>query len=94
MPCSATLGRNLRTAFPGLTIARLDQIWDWVVAMPRGQVMLPDTDLVNPDELVAALHLARHLEHRNTEQLQKLVKNLSAHGKRWRFPKSYAEEDA
>ena len=88
------LSRNLRDAFPGLTVARLDKLWAWMVTMPRGQVMpaVIDTDLVSADELVVVLHLARELAHRHAADLCDVINEQSARRKRSLYPNSYEEE--
>ena len=89
---SMELSKNLRARFPELTVKRLDAMWEWVVKMPRG-VVDPRTlelDAFSAEDLLACLHLARELEYRNSEQLQKIIRQLSAHGKRTAFPRSYA----
>ncbi|HBA73057.1 MAG TPA: hypothetical protein DCZ63_12975 [Geobacter sp.] len=91
MSVSSQLSKELRRTFPGLTCTRLETIWRWVVAMPEGRVMLPDADLVNPEEIIVALHLARHLAYRNTAELQKTIRGLSARRKRRLYTKSFGE---
>jgi len=87
---SVQLSRALRDEFPNLTIKRLDELWLWMLQMPRGQIA---PDLVYPHELIAALHLARELAYRDRDELAKVIKSLSARKKRVMFPKSYAGEE-
>lgn len=88
---SAELSRKLREAFPSVTVKRIEHLWRWVVAMPDGEVMLPDPDLVSTAEVIVCLHLARHLAYRDRAAFEQIIKRLSAKKKRYLYPQSYAD---
>ena len=83
------LSRDLRRAFPRLTVERTESIWQWVLKMERGKVMLLEADRFHPEDIVVALHLARELAFFNTAELHKIIKGLSAAKKRRNYPRSY-----
>jgi hypothetical protein len=93
---SDQLSKALRKRFRRLTVERLDAMWAWVVAMPRG-VVDPRTlelDAFSAEDLLVCLHLARELDYRNREESAKLIRGLSAKRKRYLYPRSHDDDQA
>lgn len=89
---SAELSKSLREKFPTLTVKRLEHLRQFVVNMMPGDLMLPDADLIDPDEVIICLYVSVEEASRDRIQAALTIRGLSAARKRRAFPRSYGAE--